>query len=73
MGLKAGGILKSRRGQAGGHALSVLAEDVKLARILRLMEDLEGSSGHQMVRRPAWRGAAVAEGSELRHGTRALV
>ena len=38
VGLKAGGILKSRRGPAGGHALSVLAEDVKLARILRLMD-----------------------------------
>jgi len=36
--LKAGGILKSRRGPAGGHALSVPAEDVKLARVLRLMD-----------------------------------
>ena len=36
--LKAGGVLKSRRGPTGGHALSMAAEDIKLARILRLMD-----------------------------------
>ena len=36
--LKAGGIIKSRRGPSGGHALNGPAEEVKLARILRLMD-----------------------------------
>jgi Rrf2 family protein len=36
--LKSGGIIKSRRGPAGGHALSVPASEVKLATVLRLMD-----------------------------------
>ena len=36
--LKSGGIIKSRRGPSGGHALSVPAKEVKLARVLRLMD-----------------------------------
>ena len=36
--LKAGGIIKSRRGPAGGHALSGRAEDILLAKVIRLMD-----------------------------------
>jgi len=36
--LKAGGIIKSRRGPAGGHALSGPAEDILLAKVIRLMD-----------------------------------
>ena len=36
--LKAGGIIKSRRGPAGGHALSGPAEDILLAQVIRLMD-----------------------------------
>ena len=36
--LKAGGIVKSRRGPAGGHALSAPAADILLARVIRLMD-----------------------------------
>lgn len=36
--LKSGGLLRSRRGSTGGHALSVPAEDVLLAKVLRLMD-----------------------------------
>ena len=36
--LKAGGIIKSRRGPTGGHALSGPAEDILLAKVIRLMD-----------------------------------
>ena len=36
--LKAGGIIKSRRGPTGGHALSCPAEDILLAKVIRLMD-----------------------------------
>lgn len=36
--LKSAGMLRSRRGPAGGHALGVPAEEVKLATVLRLMD-----------------------------------
>ena len=36
--LKAGGIIKSRGGPAGGHALSGPAEDILLAKVIRLMD-----------------------------------
>lgn len=36
--LKAGGIIKSRRGPSGGHALSAPAADIVLARVIRLMD-----------------------------------
>lgn len=36
--LRAGGIVKSRRGPHGGHALSRPADEIQMAKILRMMD-----------------------------------
>ncbi len=36
--LREGGLVKSRRGPQGGHALSVPLEEVKMAKVMRLMD-----------------------------------
>ena len=36
--LRAGGVVKSRRGPRGGHALSVPANDVVLAKVMRMID-----------------------------------
>jgi len=36
--LRSGGIVKSKRGPQGGHALSQPAEEIKMAKVLRMMD-----------------------------------
>ena len=36
--LRAGGVVKSRRGPQGGHALSMPSDEVKMAKVMRLMD-----------------------------------
>ena len=36
--LRSAGIVRSRRGPSGGHALAMAPEDVTLARVIRLMD-----------------------------------
>ena len=36
--LRSGGLVKSRRGPRGGHALNVLAQEISMAKVIRMME-----------------------------------